>query len=279
MTLLVLSALAPAIVLCIYIFIMDKREKEPISLLLKLLLFGAIGCFPVVIIGGYLEDILKWFFAPYMINGYFPSYEMKHLYNFLYYFIVVALVEEGVKCYIMHRHTKNHPDFDSLFDGIIYAVFVSLGFAAFENVLYVTQYGFMNALMRAVLSVPGHMFYGVMMGYHYSMIHIYELAYEYEDEFILKGYIKEPRRRVSALSHKYKCLIVPTLAHGLYDFLCTMGTDASLVMLMAFVIFMYVHCFRKIIRISGKDRSDISCVAHILFKKYPGLYEKLNQNQ
>ena len=72
---------------------------------------------------------------------------------------------------------------------------------------------------------------------------------EYEDELILKGYIKEPRRRVSALSHKYKCLIVPTLAHGLYDFLCTMGTDASLVMLMAFVIFMYVHCFRKIIRI------------------------------
>lgn len=279
MTLLVLSALAPAVFLCIYIYIMDAREKEPISLLLKLLLFGAIGCLPVIAIGGYLEDILKWFFAPIMINGYFPSYGTKHLYNFLYYFIVVALVEEGVKCFIMYRHTKNHPDFDSLFDGIIYATFVSLGFAALENVLYVTQYGFMNALMRAVLSVPGHMFFGVMMGYYYSMIHINEIAWEYEDDFIKKGYIHEPKRRVSSSWLKCKCLAIPTLAHGLYDFLCTMGTNLSLFLLIAFVIFMYVHCFRKILRISCNDRSDLSCVAHILFKKYPDLYEKISKDQ
>ena len=54
----------------------------------------------------------------------------------------------------------------------MHAVFVSLGFAAFENILYVLQYGFSNALMRAVASVPGHTFFGIMLGYYYSFSHI-----------------------------------------------------------------------------------------------------------
>ena len=275
MTLLTVAALAPAVFLCIYVFKMDRNEKEPVSLLLKLLLYGALGCIPVIIIGGFLEDILKAVF-PFTM---FPRNVSVHLYNFLYYFIVVALVEEGVKCFIMYRQTEKHPEFNSLFDGVIYAVFVSLGFAALENVLYVTQNGWINAIMRAVLSVPGHMFYGVMMGYYYSLIHIYKKAAEYEESFIYDGYITEPRHRISHSGYTWTCLIVPTLAHGLYDFLCTMGTGLSVIMLMAFVIFMYVHCFRRISRMSQADKSDLNCVAQILFKKHPGLYEKLKNNQ
>lgn len=279
LALLIISALAPAVILCIYIFIMDRKEKEPISLLLKLIIFGALGVIPVVIIGSLLDNITDSIFSPFIVPGGFKPPMMKYVYNFIHYFIVVALVEEGVKCFITHAHTKKHPEFDSLFDGIIYAVFVSLGFAALENVLYVTSYGFGNAILRAVLSVPGHMFYGVMMGYYYSLIHIADKAAQYEQNFIEQGLITDEHAGFPTKSLKIKCLLVPTLAHGLYDFLCVLGTTLSILLLFAFVIYMYIHCFKKIIRMSKADKSDTDCIAQLLFRKYPDLPDKLMENE
>ena len=49
---LVIAALLPAIVLCVYIFKKDRVEKEPIGLLLLLFGLGAVSCFPVAFVEG-----------------------------------------------------------------------------------------------------------------------------------------------------------------------------------------------------------------------------------
>ena len=169
--LLVIAGLVPAVVLCFYVFSKDKVEKEPLPLLLKLLLLGAISCLPAA----YLETAIIS-----VIDGIFKNLTMTpildRIYKAVYYFIGVALVEEGLKWLILYYVTKNNKEFNCIFDGMIYAIFVSLGFAAFENVLYVMEYGWINAVMRAILSVPGHMFFAVMMGWYYSLWHITELA-------------------------------------------------------------------------------------------------------
>ena len=56
------------------------------------------------------------------------------LYALFTNFIATALVEEGFKWIALHLATIKISEFDSLFDGVVYGAFVSLGFAALENV-------------------------------------------------------------------------------------------------------------------------------------------------
>ena len=78
--------------------------------------------------------------------------------------MVPGFIEEGVKYRVLLRRTWNEPHFNHRFDGVVYGVFVSLGFAAVENVLYVLTSGFSTAVVRAIFSIPGHAMFGVVMG-------------------------------------------------------------------------------------------------------------------
>jgi len=267
-TALVIAALLPAILLCVYVYKKDRVEKEPPALLLKLLLFGVITCAPAGVIEemiiGFIDSVFKVEEASYVL----PK-NTFYVYNALKYFIGVALVEEGLKYLFLLIGTKNHKDFDNFFDGLIYSVFVSLGFAALENVMYVTQYGFGNAVMRGILSVPGHMFFAVMMGYYYSLGSIVRRACDYEEALLKKGLVFRRNNRLSYKKYGYYCVIVPTLAHGLYDFCCTVGETWATLLLVAFVIFMYIHCFGRIKKMSKQDAPINSYAKALLIRLYP----------
>ena len=51
---LLISALVPGVALLIYIYKKDRTEKEPVSLLVKLLILGAVICWPAAM----LEDVI-----------------------------------------------------------------------------------------------------------------------------------------------------------------------------------------------------------------------------
>ena len=85
--------------------------------------------------------------------------------QFIKAFIVVALVEEFSKYIIVKYYAQNNREFNEPFDGIVYAVMVSMGFAALENVLYVYQYGSSTGITRAFTAVPAHATFGILMGY------------------------------------------------------------------------------------------------------------------
>jgi len=270
---LVAVALLPAIVLCGYVFYKDRVEKEPIKLLLLLLFLGALSCLPAAILEGVFDGALSAILpeqADAAAWGYGVT-EMPslYLYRFLESFIVIALVEEGLKFIIMYLVTGRNKAFNSLFDGIIYAVFVSLGFAALENILYVFSNGLSVGIMRAVLSVPGHMFFGVMMGYYYSLWHVTEKVSQQEKALKSCGLINSSAEETKSGGNLFKSLLIPVLAHGFYDFCCMLGTEWAMLVLIAFVVFMYVHCFGKIRKMSKADAYETAYVNYLIKSKYP----------
>ncbi len=257
------AALLPAIVLCVYIYRKDRVEKEPLGLLLKLFALGALSCYPAA----YIEGVLIG-----GIDGVFADVSF-YLYNLVKYFVGVALVEEGSKWVILHLFTRKNEAFNSLFDGLIYAIFVSLGFAALENVLYVLEYGFGNAVMRAILSVPGHMFFAVLMGYYYSIRHITQKANALELQLKQAGVVDVRVKPISTKKQLFYSILMPTLAHGIYNYCCTIGTALATVAFYAFVIFMYIYCFGKIRKMSRMDAPDGDYAKAILMRKHPALAE------
>ena len=148
-----LAAVLPAIFLIRKVYKMDTVEKEPVGLLVSLV-FLAIGSILIAMAGEWLGGtVLSTFLMPDTV-----------LYNLVYYFLVVGVSEELAKYLILRLRTWKAPAFNCRFDGVVYAVTVSLGFALWENIAYVMQYGFTTAVLRAVTAIPGHACFGVFMG-------------------------------------------------------------------------------------------------------------------
>jgi protease PrsW len=153
MTLLI-SSLAPVFVIIIYIYIKDKYEKESKRILAYTFALGAV----VSIV---ITTILYLFFELFLpIPDDFSVWQ-----QFVKAFFVVALIEEFSKYVIVRYYNQPRKGFNEPFDGIIYAVMVSMGFAAVENLMYVFQGGLEVALIRAFTAIPAHAIFAILMGY------------------------------------------------------------------------------------------------------------------
>jgi RsiW-degrading membrane proteinase PrsW (M82 family) len=214
----VVAALLPAVFLMRYIYKKDMIEKEPPALLFKLLLGGCGAAFVAVI----LEQI-----GGYIINMF--AYPSENMYAVVTA-IMVGLSEEFAKMFFLKRITWRNPEFNYRFDGLVYAVFVSLGFAALENVLYVFQYGLGVAASRAVLSVPAHMAFAVFMGSFYGRAKVCEL---YNDPQSMK-------------TNLWLGFLSAVILHSFYDACVMMDSDIAMGVFIIFVIAMYIIVIAKV---------------------------------
>lgn len=188
---LVAAALLPPLVLMGVVYRMDRLEREPPALLAGLFLRGVLAVFPILILELLASQFVDFF------------YWQPLVYLFLTYFVIPGFVEEGVKFRVLRRRTWNEPNFNYRFDGVVYAVFVSLGFAAVENVLYVLTSGFSTAVLRAIFSIPGHAMFGVIMGLSFSQA----------------SWAQRHGQREQAAAQQKRAWLLPALLHGAYDFL------------------------------------------------------------
>lgn len=149
-----LLAVAPILVVILYIYIQDKHEKEPTGLLISSFLLGAIVSILIVV-------------GLYLITGRFLAItdEFSIWQQFIQAFVVVALSEEFSKYIIVKYYAQPKKAFNEPYDGIIYAVMVSMGFACTENIMYVLEGGHQVAILRAFTAVPAHATFGILMGY------------------------------------------------------------------------------------------------------------------
>lgn len=182
---LLLFAIAPIFIIIIYIYIKDKYEKEPKRLLLSSFLFGAVVSIIITTILYYTIEL----FLP--LNDNFSIIQ-----QFIKAFVVVALVEEFSKYIIVRYYAQPKPEFNEPFDGIVYAVMVSMGFAATENILYVLEGGLSTAIIRSFTAVPAHATFGILMGYY-------------------MGKAKFSKNKTVL---NISGLLLATLFHGAYDF-------------------------------------------------------------
>jgi len=275
-------ALVPATVLCCYVYKKDRADKEPIGFLLFLMALGALSAVPVVITSDPINSFIDSFFSSFGTEENGAVYLSKPLYQ-IYLFVSntigVALIEGGFKWIALYFATKDSKHFNSLFDGVIYAVFVSLGFAALENVKYTFNYGLETGLMRAFTSVPGHMFFGVLMGTYYTMWNVYNEASKLEISCVSNGIISARKPYISGKNYLRLSIIFPVLAHGVYDYFCSYPSTLFTVLFYAFLLALYVTQFRRISYISKFDRSELTVANGILVNKYPQLREYFIQQR
>ena len=152
--------------------------------------------------------------------------------------MVVACVEEGSKLLMLKLLSWKNPNFNFLFDAVVYSVFVSLGFAAIENVKYVFTYGLGVALTRAITAVPAHMSFAVLMGVFYGRA---KLCQVYGNQALMKRNLR-------------LAFLVPVFFHGFYDACCMIGSSTSSLVFLGFVIIMYIIVFRLVKSASKYDR-------------------------
>lgn len=145
--------MAPVIAIIVYIYAKDKHEKEPRHLMFFSFLSGA---FLSIIITTILYIILDYLF---------PLDSSKVIQQFIKAFFIVGFTEEFSKYIIVRYYAQPKPDFNEPFDGIVYAVMVSMGFAATENILYVLEGGYEVALLRSFTAIPAHATFAVIMGF------------------------------------------------------------------------------------------------------------------
>ena len=229
---LLLAALVPAAFLMVQVYRLDRIEKEPAGLLLKLALFGALSGLAAGAIEGALTRVLDVTLGGGMLR--------LMLENFL----AVALVEEACKRWVVLKFAWRHPAFDYRFDAVVYCVFSALGFAALENILYVAEYGFAVAVSRALLSVPGHCFFAVYMGIYLGQAKMAERAMQWY-------YIELPDE--SPGQYLRASLLVPTLLHGFWDFSLSVGGGLMTVLFYLFVLAFFIDAYRKLRFAAGSD--------------------------
>jgi hypothetical protein len=87
--------------------------------------------------------------------------QLSHL---LVLFFVVGPVEELAKLLVVYGYAYRQPDFDEPLDGVIYSATAALGFAAAENIIYLTQNSPLVLLLRGPLSNPGHALFSSLWG-------------------------------------------------------------------------------------------------------------------
>ncbi len=154
MNYLIVSALAPIVAVILYIYLKDRYEKEPLQLLFFSFVLGAIVS---VIITMLISAVYQRVIPLHYNNNIFQE--------FIRAFLVVGLTEEFSKYVIIRYFAQPKKAFNEPFDGIVYAVMVSMGFAATENLMYVLGGGYQVALVRAFTAVPAHATFGILMGY------------------------------------------------------------------------------------------------------------------
>lgn len=268
-----LVALIPAVLLCWYIYCKDRIEKEPVSLLLLLFGSGVTVYLPVIWVENHLIGLVDQALASritYSLTG-AANFESKGsfvLHSAACGFLAVALVEETVKWSLLYLITRKNKNFNHLFDGIVYAVFLALGFAAMENVYYAVRDGWTTFVLRSLNSVPGHMMFGVLMGYCYTMWHTYLVARKKEQELASSEKIACDKPFHSGI-WLAASLLFPILLHGIYSFLRFLTSDEMLVVFYLFIICLYGGGFWGIRRLADKDSSDDRVADRMIRKKYP----------
>lgn len=215
---LLLIALAPVAILLAYIWLRDKYEKEPWQLLLKALALGAISVIPILFVERFLMGFIDLF------SGY-----LRVFWNA---FVVAAFTEELFKFLFLYLLIWKSRDFNERFDGIVYAVFISLGFAGVENVMYVFNYGQGVGITRALTAVPAHFLFGVSMGYFFGMARFFA------------------NRRPAMIR---MALLVPMLLHGIYDFILMSQQQLLLLLFIPFVIWMWRFGLKKMRELSDSS--------------------------
>jgi RsiW-degrading membrane proteinase PrsW (M82 family) len=206
----IILALCPVFIIAFYIYFRDKYEKEPWQMLFLAIMSGVFIVLPISL----FEELM--FFIGKGFDGIFrPFWDA---------FFVASFSEEGFKLAVLSLLIWKNKEFNEKFDGIVYASYISLGFAGVENVMYVMKSGVGVGIIRAITAVPAHAVFGIIMGFFFAQAKFY------------------PHKRKNYLFYSF---LIPFIVHGSYDFILMSGINILLLVFIPFIIFMWISGFRR----------------------------------
>lgn len=215
----VLTAVIPALVLLYYIYKRDKYNREPAFMLVRGFLYGVVA-----------TSVSLCFSMPLRSLGFFSDAPATWMDEVRVALFGAGIPEETAKLLMLWLLLRCNSYFNEHMDGVVYAVSVSLGFAALENVMYVfsnLDNFFYVSVSRALLAIPGHFAFGVLMGYYYSLAHFDRMH----------------NRRINLLL----IWLAPVAAHTAFDALLMVMEVASQLSVVLFTAFLYlVHRLRMV---------------------------------
>lgn len=221
-------AVLPALILLYYTYQQDKLQREPVRNLVRAFFYGWGAVFASMLIS-----------VPSMNMGLFPQEIHSYTDALLMAFFGAAIPEETAKLLLLWLFLRKCQDFDERMDGIVYAVCIGMGFAAFENIEYLFAAGtdwVTTGLGRSITAIPGHFGFAVIMGYYYSLNHF--------DRYRAPGAF-------------WKMWLYPVLAHGLYDFVAmSQEVTPELSGAIALAIILFCFAMLKWARKSMKEHLD-----------------------
>jgi len=181
---LLILAIVPGLLICYLIFRADRYEKEPKLMMLACFILGALITYPTMKVEAFAATL-----------GWEDSANFIKL--FIFSVVFVGLVEEAFKFLCLMVFPYLRKEFNEPLDGIVYAVFIAMGFATVENLLYADRFGIQTIALRGLTAVPAHAAFAVIMGYYVGLA---KMSKTKKVQYLLLG------------------LLIPTIVHGLYDF-------------------------------------------------------------
>lgn len=200
-------SIAPAFALLSFFYLKDEYELEPIYAIFRTFLYGALLVFPIMFIQYAFQE-----------EGIAQS-------AFLQSYFVYGLFEEFFKWFIFIFTTYKYSKFNTVYDGIVYGVSISLGFATVENILYLFAHGIEYAFSRAIFPVSSHALFGVIMGYYLG-----------------RAKFSTNNERLSLML----ALLLPTFLHGTYDFILESIEKQWVYGLIPFMVVLWLLSLRKV---------------------------------
>lgn len=211
-------AIAPGLLISLYIYFRDEYEKEPRKYLIVCFLLGILSTVPAIYMEKYGQSLGFTIPADLITTAIFA-------------FGVVGFSEEFVKFCALRLYIYPKRAFNEPFDGIVYAMMIGMGFATLENILY-ANYGLETTIVRAFTAVPAHAAFAVIMGYYVGLA---KFAGARQMRYLLQG------------------LIGAVVLHGAYDFFLFQKNYPGLAVLTVVTLIIGIGLSRRMIQIHQEN--------------------------
>lgn len=210
--LLSIASIGPGLLWLWLFYQQDRYEPEPVRKIITIFLTGLL----LVIPAGLLEQIWRGQMVNAIRNADWVSF-------LGFAFLVIALIEEGLKSIALIWMTSKSHELNEPVDGAIYGITLGLGFASLENFLWASIFGFGVALLRAVVTTLAHASFTGWMGYFISK---YKLESNREGVILWKGFL------------------MALITHGIYDFLLFLRNPLSSLLAILLIATLLVRLYQ-----------------------------------
>ncbi len=270
-----LIALIPGLFLCGYVFYKDRIEKEPVGLLSLLFATGAIAYVFSAFLQRYVIDGIDSLFAGSMQyspegNLFYSTSRSEVLHKLLNACFGFSLVPICIKWTVLYFGTHKSKHFNYLFDGIVYSVFLALGFAVAEIVHFALRNDRDLLLPKVLTALPCHLFIGILMGYYYTMWRMRFLVNEIENKLLVAGLIKKDKIRSSAV-WLISSFVIPTVVSCLYVYASTAMNETAPLVFYTAVFILYGLSFVVIDRLAAREARSAGYICRVIAKSHSEL--------